>query len=244
MIGPDFDLNGATTFSLDLEVKKETNNKNLFVDLRDGNNTLRRFSLETTTGAHSIAGAGSTSSVVDAGDRWIVKADWDLTGLVDSFNFVLLPDFGTGEDSNVLFTWDPFAERATSVTRNLVTTIDATNFAVISGTTATYGTGSNPATGTMIIRNDQSQYLEVGNLRYYDVRVEYDEDDAVTFEVPGAAFVTNMQLNASIDGGTSWQCPGITILPVTGTPNRFTINRDDDVDSDCNVQLSFIAHMS
>ena len=134
--------------------------------------------------------------------------------------------------------WNATAGRFEPVTKSLVTTIDATNLALSGATTVQYGTGSDPADGVSIVRNDQSQYLQVGNLRYYDVRMVIDEDDAITFTVPGAEFITSIQVNTSVDGGTSFEAPAVTTLP-TGA-NTFTINRDNDINSDTNVQLSFI----
>jgi len=108
------------TLVIRFEIRKETGNKNFYLDLRRiSDNSLNRGNLNTTTGASTIS-SGSTS-VIDNGYSWIVDFTYNTVAGED-YRMVLLPDFGAGQDCNVLYEYDVFA------TESIEDTNDVTEF--------------------------------------------------------------------------------------------------------------------
>lgn len=118
----------------------------------------------------------------------------------------------------------------------VTSTINAT-----SGGTVTVGTGTDPSNTLTILNSDFAHYTQEGNKRYYVLRYYIDQDATFTFEVVGAQDVALVQATgySLASGGASSQMHGVRRSAV----NEITINRDNDVDNDMYIDISFMAIM-
>jgi len=96
------------TFALTYEIRKETNNKTILIDLRDAGNVLTRLTFNTTTGVWSFTGGAGTATIRDLGDRWLVQAVFDIL-VPGDHTMNILPDFGGGQDHAVIYRFDLFS---------------------------------------------------------------------------------------------------------------------------------------
>ena len=101
---PDFDLTGPNTTSV-FEIRKESNSKNILIDLVSAS-PVARTTFNPTTGAASIAGTldGRIVSVEDLGVAWRLTVTWNTPD--DTYHIEMLPDFGADEDCNVFYRFD------------------------------------------------------------------------------------------------------------------------------------------
>jgi|GEM_PF-5735991 len=154
------------TFSLDIELKKETTNKPMLVDLRDNTFALNRASINPTDGTSSIT--DGTVSAVETLDSWVFKIDYDVTGDPNPFTVNILPDFGAGEDSNTVFEFTPFVERTADIQQlGGASSTTAGTLGFVAGAEAgeqgsfLLGNGEWSATSTLFLDTDNNK-LELG----------------------------------------------------------------------------------
>lgn len=108
------------------------------------------------------------------------------------------------------------------------------------GVTLSIGIGSNPVTNELILREDICQYLQKGDVRYYDLNISMDSDNKIFLTVENSVYITNV---ASMTQRETSNADAAGFRHGIENNNQIFIDRDDNADADINLSLSFIAHM-
>lgn len=106
MDGVPFTVPGDN-YRVRFEVRKEDANA-LYVDLRRvSNNALQRLVVNLVNGNVSIQ--SGTVSTQDMGHSWLIDAIFN-TDAGEDYKIVLFPDLGGGQNDNVFYSWETFAD--------------------------------------------------------------------------------------------------------------------------------------